>query len=468
MRRPVAWGTADKLIGGDPCITALVTSSPTTSCATSFAVNAASAFLATRAADRSGGKSTCTCFEVNITGSGVVDRDPCRTHSRGQRVHRRATGSDPLESPSPVPSIRDRHAGTATVTVLCERPDRVAAWVGYDDAVNPIERAVRVFDRAQQRSRWGGLVFGVVKKYGDDRGPALAALLTHYGFMSLFPLLLILTTILGFIGNARIEHSVVGSALKQFPVYGQQLGDVAHPLSGSTLGLAFGLFGLLYGALGAAQSAQHAMAQVWNVPGVVRPGYGPRLGRGLVFFGALGFGIALPAALAGVATANDQRMVTRVALSSAGLLVNVSLYVLAFRILTPKIIATRDLVPGAVIGGVGYTLLVTAGTALVQHQLRHAQVVYGQFGFVLGLIGWLYLVSQLSLYAAELNVVRSRRLWPRSIVQPPLTDADQRVLHDIAHQEERRPEQRVGVGFGPDAGEQAADDANEPPPQRWT
>lgn len=339
---------------------------------------------------------------------------------------------------------------------------------GYGADVNPIERALRSLDGVQQRNRVAGLLFGVVKKYGDDRGPALAALLTHYGFMSLFPLLLVFTTILGFVGNADLQHTVVGDTLKQFPVYGQQLGNVAHPLSGSAPGLAFGLLALLYGALGAAQSAQHAMAQVWNVPGVVRPGFAPRLARGLVFFVALGLAIVLTAALAGVATANGQRTIMRLAFSVAGLLINAGLYMVAFRILTPKTIRTGQLVPGAIVAGVGYTLLVTAGTALVQHQLRHAQVVYGQFGFVLGLIGWLYLVSQLTLYAAELNVVRSRRLWPRSIIQPPLTEADQQVLHDIARQEERRPEQRVGVGFGPNAADEAARDANQPPPRRWT
>jgi uncharacterized BrkB/YihY/UPF0761 family membrane protein len=104
-------------------------------------------------------------------------------------------------------------------------------------------------------------------------------------------------------------------------------------------------------------------------------------------------------------------------------------------------------VPGAVVGGVGYSILLTLGAALIQHQLRHSEALYGQFAFVLGLIGWLLLVSQLSLYAAETNVVLARRLWPRSIVQPPLTDADERVLADIAHEEWRRPEQRVDVDF---------------------
>jgi uncharacterized BrkB/YihY/UPF0761 family membrane protein len=138
---------------------------------------------------------------------------------------------------------------------------------------------------------------------------------------------------------------------------------------------------------------------------------------------------------------------------------NVLLYLGAFRVLTPKSVPTRGLIVGSMLGGVAYSVVLLVGTALVQHQLRHAQVLYGQFAVVLGLMGWLFLVSQLTLYAAEANVVLSRRLWPRSIVQPPLTDADERVLHDIARQEERRPEQRVGVGFAPDAATEASEDA---------
>jgi uncharacterized BrkB/YihY/UPF0761 family membrane protein len=118
-----------------------------------------------------------------------------------------------------------------------------------------------------------------------------------------------------------------------------------------------------------------------------------------------------------------------------------------------------------VAAGVAYTGLLAVGTALVQHQLRHSQALYGQYAFVLGLLGWLFLVAQLTLYAAELNVVLARKLWPRSIVQPPLTPADEAVLRDIAHQEERRPEQRVGVGFQPDAVSEATADARAPRPK---
>jgi YihY family inner membrane protein len=314
--------------------------------------------------------------------------------------------------------------------------------------MNVAERAVRRIDRFQQTHAPIAFGFGVVKKFGDDRGPGLCALLTYYGFMSLFPLLLVLTTILGFVGNARIEQSVIGTTLKQFPVVGQQIGrDASHPLHGSGVGLALGLLGLVYGALGSAQAVQHAMAQVWNVPGVIRPGFVPRMARCLGLFLVLATGMALSAFASGIATVTDQAFVSRALGIVVSGVVNVALYLVVFRIVTPRSIPSRDLRAGAVVGGIGYTILLAFGTALVQHQLRHAEAVYGQFAFVLGIIGWLYLVFQLTLYAAEIDVVRARRLWPRSIVQPPLTNADERVLHDVAHQEQRRPEERVGVGF---------------------
>jgi YihY family inner membrane protein len=321
----------------------------------------------------------------------------------------------------------------------------VEAPVGHQ---NPIERVVRSVDRWQQRAPVPSVVFGVVKKFGDDRGPSLAALLAYYGFMALFPLLLVLTTILGFIGNHRLESGVIGSTLHQFPVYGQQIGqNVAHPLQGSVIGLTIGILGLLYGSMGVAQAGQHAMAQVWNVPGVARPGFVPRLIRALMLFMSLGLGMAVAAVVSTVVTGTGHGAVVRVLAILSEAALNVGLFVVVFRLLTPRSVASQKLVPGAVAAGLAYTVLLTGGTALIQHQLRHAEAVYGQFGFVLGLIGWLYLVATVTLYAAEANVVWARQLWPRSIVQPPLTEADRKVLGDIARQEERRPEESVDVGF---------------------
>jgi YihY family inner membrane protein len=322
--------------------------------------------------------------------------------------------------------------------------------------------ALRRVDALQRRFRPTAFVFGVIKKFGDDRGGALAAELTYYGFLSLFPSLLILTTVLGFIGNRDVSDSVIGSTLAQFPVFGQQIGkNVAHPLAGSGFALVFGLLVLLYGVLGSTQAAQHAMAQVWNVPAVSRPGFFPRLGRGLLFIGALGVGMAVTALLSGLITVDNQSLVGRVAGFLLLIPLNIALYLATFRVLTPGRVSTRALVPGAVLGGVGYSILLSVGTALVQHQLKHAQAVYGQFGLVLGLMAWLALVSQLTLYAAELNVVRARRLWPRSITDP-ITGADKQVLRDLAHQEERTPEERVAVGFEPDRIGEATRDAHRP------
>jgi uncharacterized BrkB/YihY/UPF0761 family membrane protein len=171
------------------------------------------------------------------------------------------------------------------------------------------------------------------------------------------------------------------------------------------------------------------------------------LARSLLFFAVVGAAMVLSTALSGVATLSGHQALWRLVSFAAAAGLNVAMYVAVFRVLTPAVVKTGDLVPGAVLGGVAYSVLLTVGTGLVQHQLRHAQAVYGQFAFVLGLMSWLYLVAQVSLYAAEVNVVRARRLWPRSIVQPPLLDADQRVLRDIVHAEERRPEQHVGVRF---------------------
>lgn len=311
--------------------------------------------------------------------------------------------------------------------------------------MNGAERVFRRVDRFQQSHRPVAFTFGVVRKFGDDRGGSLAALIAFNAFLAVFPLLLLLTTVLGFVmdRNSSVQHSILNSALRDFPIVGQQLTESIHPLRGSTLALVIALLGLVWGSLGISQAGQYAMNEIWNVPDVERPGFLPRLVRSLALIGVLGLGVVVTTLVSAVAALASGTPVTRLVVPALSIAVNIGLFALAFRILTAGRVGTRDLMPGAIVGGVGWSILQMVGALLVGHNLRHASQVYGYFASVLGLLSWLYLGAQLALYAAELNVVKARHLWPRSILQPPLTEADKRTMDDIAVQGERRPEQSV-------------------------
>jgi YihY family inner membrane protein len=317
--------------------------------------------------------------------------------------------------------------------------------------MNPIERVLRRVDRYQQRHGWLGFLFAVVKKFGDDKGGNLVTLLAWNGFFALFPLLLILVTTLGFLlgRHPDLEQRVVHSTLAEFPIIGDQLQKHVHSLRANGLGLIVGLAGFLWGARGITQAGQHAMAEIWNIPGKQRPSFATRQLRGLLLLLVFGLGVVATTALASLASLGGHSLLVVVGNLAASAAVNTALFLIAFRVLTPRQVPTGRLLLGAAVAGFLFTLLQAAGGYLVGHNLKHAQQVYGFFAIVLGLMSWLYLSAQVTLYGAEVNVVRARRLWPRSLLQPPLTQADQRALIDLARQEERRPEQAIHVEFTP-------------------
>jgi YihY family inner membrane protein len=315
--------------------------------------------------------------------------------------------------------------------------------------MNPAERVVRRVDEFQQRHRAPSFVVGVVKKFGDDRAGSLAALIAYYAFLALFPLLLLLVTILGFVAqnSPDFRDRLVDSAVADFPIIGDQITRNVASLRASGLGLLIGLIGLVWGSLGFTQAGQHAMAQVWNVPGVDRPGFFPRLVRGVSIIGVLGLGVIATTIFSGFGFFNASAPVFRGLTMLVTVALNVAISMAAFRLLTPKAVATRDLVPGAFLFGLAWSVLQLIGGYLISQRLDQTSEVYGLFAVVLGLIFWLYLGAQISLYAAEVNVVLTRHLYPRSIVQPPLTEPDREALRQLAQQEERRPEERVRVDF---------------------
>jgi YihY family inner membrane protein len=281
------------------------------------------------------------------------------------------------------------------------------------------ERLRRSFDRTQQRTRWLGFPFAVMRKFGDDNGGALTTVVAHNAFLALFPLLLVVVTVLGFLlgRDSGFQQRVLDSAVADFPIIGDQVQRNIHGLRGNGVGLMVGLLAFAWGARGLTQVAQHAMAEIWNIPGKQRPRFWARQVRGLLLLVVFAVGLAASSLLTWLGSYGGRAVAVALANLAAAAAVNVGLFLLVFRVLTPRQIPTRQLIAGALVAGVAWQVLQAVGGYLIGHYLRRASEVYGLFAIVLGLLFWLYLGAQLTLYAAEVNVVAARRLWPRSLLQ---------------------------------------------------
>ena len=313
-------------------------------------------------------------------------------------------------------------------------------------------------DQFQQHHRWAGFPLAVVYKFTDDQGGYLAALITYYGFLSVFPLLLLLSSVLGFVlqGNPNLQQQILDSALAQFPVIGQQLGD-PKGLRGSTLAVIIGLTGSLYGALGVAQATQNAMNTMWAVPRNRRPNPFASRGRSLLLLGVGGMTFVVTSTLSGFGTTRFA-LVTNLhealQLGATGLSVvlTAAFFVFVFRWSTTRDLSRLDVLPGAVGAAVLWQLLQTFGAAYVGGVVRNADATNGVFAIVLGLIAYVYLATVSLLLCSELNVVKVRHLYPRTLLTPftddvDLTDADQRAYTSYARAQRTKEFESVDVSF---------------------
>jgi uncharacterized BrkB/YihY/UPF0761 family membrane protein len=307
------------------------------------------------------------------------------------------------------------------------------------DPLGPVRR----FDRFQQKHKGWAIPMAVIRKFGNDQAGNLAALMAYYAFFSIFPLLLVFITILGFVlqGNDDFRRSVEDSVIGQFP----GLALDRHPISGSVPAILIGLLASLWGGLGVTQASQNAFDRVWAVPFKDRPDFLQSRLRGLVLLTCLGVLFVLSVAATGLVTTLGGPLV-KVGGYAITLAVNFGLYVASFRFLTSATIPTRCLWLGAGVGALFLTILQLVGTIYIRH-VAHATSAYGTFATVLGLLVWLHLLAQFTLYAAEINVVVVRKLWPRSLLGPPDEPADQETLRALAKVEERHDEERVDVHF---------------------
>ena len=313
-------------------------------------------------------------------------------------------------------------------------------------------------DRYQRRHRWAGFPLGVIYKYGDDQGNYLAALITYYAFLSLFPLLLLASSILGFVlqNNPELQQQILDSTLARFPVIGT---DLQQPggLKGSGIGLVVGVLASLYGGLGVANATQNALNIAWAVPRGRRPN--PIMAR---LRSVMLLAIAGMALLATTLITN-----LHVTLSVFGadiehdlgwlitfgtVLLNGAIFTLIFKLAAAHEHAWRKDLPGGLFVAVIWQLLQYVGEFYVGHVIKDSSAIGGVFAVVLGMFAWFYVGAVAVVLGIEVNVVRAEKLYPRSLLTPftddvELTEADRRVYTGYAQAQGHKTFQSVDVTF---------------------
>ena len=312
--------------------------------------------------------------------------------------------------------------------VLTSRVNRVIAWA----------------DRLQRKHGVLGFPYAVVKKYGDDAGGREAALITYYGFLSLFPLLLLGVAVLSRVLASqpdlreRLITAVVPQALRS---------TVEHALATlptSTIPFIAGLIGLLFSGTGVVFSVYQTLNHIAAVPHRLRAPFVSRYVRVFTMLATLLLGGLAVGALTVVATAlPGQPGVQRAAAVLGSVLIAFAVLLLSARLLLVRPAPFWAIWPGALLGAAVVTVVLNVGAPLLARLVAKAGPVYGSFATVAGLFALLYLVGQALVYSAEVAAVRYARLWPRAVDLSRPTEADARALALLAREQERIPAARV-------------------------
>lgn len=322
------------------------------------------------------------------------------------------------------------------------------------DAPRPIGRV----DRFQRKHAVIGFPIAVVYKYFDDQGPYLAAIISYYAFIAIFPLLLLGSSILGFIlqDDEDLRDRLLDSALSQFPIIGDQLGR-PEGISGSTTTIVIGSVVALYGAMGLGQAVQNAANIAWSVPRNSRANPIILRLRSILFLAISGAGI-LTLAIATSVLANpgavgaDLESTLRWVIRLVGFVLTILIFGSVFRLISHGRAGWRSVLPGAVVTAILWQGLQWIGNTYVQEVIVKAGQMNKTFALVLGLIAFIYIAAIMVMLGLEVNVVLRRRLYPRALLTPftdnvILTKADQKAYSAYAKSQRHKGFQSVEVTF---------------------
>jgi YihY family inner membrane protein len=314
-------------------------------------------------------------------------------------------------------------------------------------------------DRMQRKHPVLGFPLAVIYKFVDDQGGYLAALIAYYAFVSLFPLLLLASTILGIVlaGNPELQQQILDSALSQIPIIGSDVGE-PDKIGGGTLGLVVGVLGSLYGGLGVAVAVQNAMNTAWAVPKNLRPDPIFARVRGMALLSTVGVAVLAITAVNVASSAGYFGAVSGAVVLAAVVVLNVIVFTIAFRLATARALSVADVLPGAVVAGVIWQLLQTFGGVYIKYVVSRASITNGVFAVVLGLLAFMYIAAALVVISVEINVVRVDKLYPRALLTPftddvQLTEGDRLTYTGQAEAQRSKGFEEIDVTFDGPRGE---------------
>jgi YihY family inner membrane protein len=300
--------------------------------------------------------------------------------------------------------------------------------------VNVKARIERI-DRAQQEHEKVGIAAATFKKYSDDGSSNLASMIAFWAFFSIFPLFLALVTILGYVLPESTRTNVLKHVASFFPLLDT---STLHSLTGSWWPILVGVVSALWSGMAVVKTTQTAFSSVWEIPQKDRPGFLETTERSLLAMSTIGVGLIASTILSGYITGQSEGVDLgwggRLIGYAIAIVLDVGLFVAAFRMLTDREIGVRDVVPGAVLAGVVFWILQQVSSFIISRHLGSAQSTYGNFATVITMLWWFYLQAQVTLLGAQLNVVLKERLHPRSLLGGPTTEADYRALEAYADQ----------------------------------
>jgi membrane protein len=248
----------------------------------------------------------------------------------------------------------------------------------------------------------------------------MAALITYYGFLSLFPLLLVASSIVQILLHSRpdIQNDIIHYLTQYFPAgLSDQLLSNVKDFHGAGFAIIVGILVILWGAKGIADVFQYTLNHIWHVPAAERPGFPKNSLRSLsiIAVGAIGFTAA--SFLSGFTASLDRTGSSRIISSLTIILILFLVFWTLFKLgLAPAAKAgNRALLRSSLVAAVGIAILQIIGGYLVTHQLNKLKLLYGTFAVTLGLLFWIYLQARLVIYAIEVGVVYEKKLWPRNL-----------------------------------------------------